>query len=89
MSAFDPLQTFSGPATQAAMFTYDHVVRVEADAPTEIRPGETAWVIGITPDDKKRGSHFDRFPAGTVYLVEFEGGDAIDIHENMIEPATA
>jgi len=71
------------------MYTYNDVVRVRADAPPEMHPGERAWVIGVTAEHERRGSHFKQFPAGTVYLVEFEGGDAIDIHENMLaaEPA--
>ena len=53
------------------MFTYDDIVRVKADAPAELRPGQRAWVVGITADaDRHRlGSHFDQFPVGTVYLV--------------------
>jgi hypothetical protein len=69
------------------MFTFDDIVRIKADAPPEMRPGERAWVIGITPHQERRGSHFDLFPAGTVYLVEIEGGDAFEIHESMIEPS--
>ena len=71
------------------MFTYDDIVRVKADAPAELRPGERAWVVGIAADEERhrRGSHFDQFPVGTVYLVEFEDGDALDIHQSMVERA--
>jgi hypothetical protein len=68
-------------------FTYDDIVRVSANAPELARPGERAWVIGITEEEERvrfRGSHFDAFPPGTVYLVEFEGGDAVDIHESHL-----
>jgi hypothetical protein len=51
-----------------------------------MRPGQKAWVIGITTEHERSGSHFDQFAAGTVYLVEFEGGEALDIHESMLEP---
>jgi hypothetical protein len=68
------------------MFTYDDIVRVRSDAPVAMRPGEKAWVVGITRHDERQGGHFGDFPAGTVYLVEFEGGEAFDIHESMIEP---
>lgn len=71
------------------MFTYDDTVKVKAHAPLDMRPGETASVIGITHEENKRGRHFDQIPAGTVYLVEFEEGDAIDIHESMIEAVSA
>ncbi|HVM38393.1 MAG TPA: hypothetical protein VM265_08405 [Sphingomicrobium sp.] len=70
------------------MFNYGDTIRVKPDAPGDIRPGETGSVIGVTPEEKKRGSHFGQFPAGTVYSVEFEGGDAIDIPESMIEAVT-
>lgn len=69
------------------MFTYDDIVRIVEHAPAEMWPGELAWVIGITLTNQRRGSHFDQFPDGTIYLVEFEGGAALDIHENMLEAA--
>ncbi|PWG01436.1 hypothetical protein [Sphingosinicella humi] len=69
------------------MFTYGDIVCIRSDAPIELRPGSKAWVIGVTAEQDPRGSHFAQFPDGTVYLVEFEGGDAIDVHESMLEPA--
>jgi len=68
------------------MFTYGDIVLVKSEAPAEMRPGQKAWVIGITTEHEKSGSHFGQFPAGTVYLIEFEGGEALDIHESMLEP---
>jgi hypothetical protein len=70
------------------MFTYDDIVRVRADAPPEMRPGAQAWVIGIATAQERRGSHFKGFPAGTVHLVEFEDGQAIDIHEALFVAGT-
>lgn len=67
------------------MFTYNDIVRIKTDAPGQMRPGARAWVIGITAQHERRGSHFVQFPTGTVYLVEFENGDALDIHESMLE----
>lgn len=67
------------------MFTYADAVLVELDAPGEMRPGQMAFVIDITTDGEKVGSHFGRFPAGTLYSVGFEGGYAIDVHESMLE----
>lgn len=69
------------------MFTYNDIVRVKGDAPIEMRPGAKSWVIGLTTQQERRGKHFEQFPAGTVYLVEFEGGEAIDIHESMLVAA--
>jgi hypothetical protein len=71
------------------VFTYDDIVRVKADAPPEMHPGARACVIGVTAEHERRGSHFEQFPAGTVYLVEFEDGDAIDIHVSMLAAAPA
>jgi hypothetical protein len=68
------------------MFTYSDIVLVKTNSPEEMRPGQKAWVIGITTEHERSGSHFDQFPPGTVYLVEFEGGEALDIHESMLEP---
>lgn len=68
------------------MFTYGDSVLVKATAPTEMRPGRRASVCGITTGHERSGSHFDQFPAGTVYFVEFEDGEAFDIHEGMLEP---
>jgi hypothetical protein len=70
------------------MFSYGDMVRVATDAPTEMHPGEKASVVGITPNENKLGSHFEQFPRGTVYLIEFGDGEAIDIHESMIEAVT-
>ena len=69
-----------------ATFTYDDIVRISASAPDAARPGERAWVIGIVEEPRQRGTHLDLFPPGTVYLVEFEGGDAVDIHESYLSP---
>lgn len=71
------------------MFTHAGTVLVKSGAPAEMRPGQMASVIGITIDGERVGSHFGRFPAGTVYLVEFEDGDALDIHESMLEAQEA
>lgn len=68
------------------MFTHGKSVLVKANAPAEMRPGQGASVCGITTERERSGSHFDQFPAGTVYLVEFEDGEAFDIHEGMLEP---
>jgi len=67
------------------MFAYGDLVRVKTDAPAGMRPGRMASVVGITSEDAKSGSHFDQFPAGTICLVEFEDGEAIDVHESMLE----
>jgi len=71
------------------MFTYDDFVAVRCDAPVTFRPGQRASVIAIfgSEDPIRKTGHFSQFPAGTVYSVEFEDGEALEIHEAMLEPA--
>jgi hypothetical protein len=68
-----------------ANFTYSDVVRVVADADERFRPNARAWVIGVFPK-RPSGSHFDSFPEGAVYAIEFDDGEAIDIPESLLEP---
>ena len=67
------------------MFTWGDTVIVTSDAPAHMRPGSLASVVGVTSPQERRGSHFEQFPAGTIYLVEFGDGEALDIHENMLK----
>ena len=69
-----------------AKFDYDDTVEVIADAPAKLRPGRHASVVGIE-EEPRRGSFYEQFPPGTVYLIEFEGGEAVSIHESMLKPA--
>lgn len=66
-------------------FNYDDVVRVSLSAPNEFRPGSKAWVIGITLNQDRHGIHFNQFTKGVIYLIEYENGEAIDIHESYLE----
>jgi len=67
-------------------FTYDDIVTAKPGAPNELRPGQRAWVVGITEAKDRRGANLKRFPTGTVYLIEFEDGSAIDVAEaDLIE----
>ena len=66
-------------------FNYDDIVRVRSDAPQEFRPGERAWVVGVVAEDKRIGSHYEKFLPGTIYTIEFEDGGSIDIQEQGIE----
>jgi hypothetical protein len=67
-----------------AKFDYDDRVHVAASADKKYRPGEVASVIGVF-EDRPSGSHFAQFPNGVVYTIEFEDGDALDIHERDLE----
>ena len=66
-------------------YDYDDIVLVRSDAPTALRPGSKAWVVGVTDKDMRRGSHYDAFPAGNVYTIEFEDGASVDVHEEDID----
>lgn len=65
-------------------FTWGDDAKIASTAPAELRPGSRVWVVGIT-QEPRRGSHFEQFPPGTVYLVEFGDGVAIDVHESFLE----
>ena len=65
-------------------FTFDDTVRVLPSAPAESRPGQLASVIMIFSPSERSGRFFDRFPEGIVYSIEFEDGEAILIHEDLL-----
>jgi hypothetical protein len=66
------------------MLTHGDAVIVRGDAPIRMNPGAKASVVGVITESERVGSHFRQFPEGTVYLIEFEDGEAFDIHESMI-----
>jgi hypothetical protein len=69
-------------------FTYDDIVTVRNGAPPNLRPGARAWVIAIFDRRETRpGKHFDAFPEGVVYTVEFEDGSTAEAHEDILEKA--
>lgn len=69
-----------------AKFTYSDIVRARSSADSTCRPGERAWVIAVI--DNRVHFPLRQFPPGVVYSVEFEGGKAVNIHEDELEPAT-
>ncbi|MGH6846356.1 MAG: hypothetical protein ACREC0_02630 [Methylocella sp.] len=58
-------------------------MKTKPTADQKARPGERAWVIAVLEDR----SHFPlkQFAPGVVYTVEFEGGEAINVHEDDLE----
>ena len=66
-------------------FTYDDRVKVKEDAPALFRPGQKAWVVLVVSTKDRVGAYFDQFPPGTVYSIEFEDGEAVEIHESLLE----
>lgn len=59
----------------------------EFGAQESLRPGERAWVVGVTPENGRIGSHYDQFPPGNVYTIEYEDGESVDIHESDLASA--
>lgn len=67
------------------MFTYDDIVRVSNSAGKYLRPGSKAWVIGVFLD-RPAGRYFENFPDGVIYTIEYEDGQAADVHESQLVP---
>jgi hypothetical protein len=64
-------------------FTYSDIVKARSTADAKFRPGERAWVIAVL--DNRVHNPFVRFPPGVMYTVEFEDGEAVDVHEDYLE----
>ena len=47
------------------------------------RIGHIAWIVGVFKF--RVGTFFDKFPEGTVYSIEFEDGDSVEVHELQLE----
>lgn len=62
-----------------AKYSYGDIVRARESAPPELRPGSKAWIVGV--EETRAGHHYDQFPPGTIYTIEFEDGTSTDIHE--------
>jgi len=66
-------------------FTFDDIVRVKDDAPNSLRRGQKAWVIMVFLPHDRSGSYFEQFPPGILYSIEYEDGEAVDVHEDFLE----
>lgn len=64
-----------------AGFDYGALVSAAGGVPP-VRVGARAWVVGISLEGERRGAFLEKFPAGIVYTIEFEDGDATDVHES-------
>lgn len=67
-------------------FTWDDLVETIEEAPTRLRPGSRAWVVGISAPHQRSGSFLAEHPTGFVYTIEFEDGSSIDAEEAMLRP---
>ena len=63
------------------MFDYDSIVSAIRVVPAN-RLGAKAWVVGISPEERRQGSYREAFPTGTVYTIEFEDGESVNVHES-------
>jgi hypothetical protein len=68
-------------------FDYDDIVQVSLDASAEFRPGAKAWIVGVFVDRDR--NPFDWLPPGTIYTIEYEDGNSIDINESALQPMKA
>lgn len=70
--------------TEMCKYTYDDLVRVSRNADKKLRPGEIASVVAVF-NERPLGGYFDQFPPGVIYSIEFEDGEATEIHESDLE----
>lgn len=66
------------------LFNYDDRVRVIHGASSHLRPGSDAWVVGIF-EERPLGAYFADFPDGVIYTIDFDDGQAADVHEGQLE----
>lgn len=71
-------------ASDMSLYKYDDRVRVIESADAHLRPGSDAWVVGIF-EKRPSGSYFADFPDGVIYTIEYEDGQAADVHEAQLE----
>ncbi|MBU9580589.1 hypothetical protein KTE26_19310 [Ralstonia mannitolilytica] len=66
-----------------AKFDYNDIVRAISSVASEYRPGALAWIVGVY--ENQTDAWLKRFPPGVVYIIEFEDGSSIEIHESLLE----
>jgi len=64
-----------------AKFDYGSTARIAPSAHKELRQGAPVAIVGIT-SERPEGGHFQRFPPGVVYHVEYADGVSADVHES-------
>ncbi|MNK13978.1 hypothetical protein D3C87_320720 [compost metagenome] len=79
----DAGQRSRGPSST---FTWNDIVETIEEAPTRLRPGSRAWVVGISAPHQRSGSFLTEHPTGFVYTIEFEDGSSVDAEEAMLRP---
>ena len=62
-------------------FSWNDIVTAKPNAAKELRPGEQAWIVGMSEEKHRSGEFSVRFPAGWVYTIEFEDGTSANASE--------
>ncbi len=70
----------------SSTFTWNDLVETIEEAPTRLRPGSRAWVVGISAPHERSGSFLAEHPTGFVYTIEFEDGSSVEAGEAMLRP---
>jgi hypothetical protein len=71
--------TLSPPA-----FTWNDIVETLEEAPSPLRPGSRAWIVGISAPHERSGSFLAEHPVGYVYTIEFEDGSSVSAPEAQL-----
>ena len=76
------------PMTQKMhKFDFGDLVRIRSDTPSPLRRGHITSVIMVFLPQDRWGSYLSNFPPGVLYSVEYEDGEAVDVHEDFLELA--
>lgn len=71
--------TLSPPA-----FTWNDIVETLEEAPSPLRPGSRAWIVGMSAPHERSGSFLVEHPVGYVYTIEFEDGSSVNAPEAQL-----
>ena len=66
-------------------FTFDDTVKVAGFAPHQYRPGRVASIVGVYSEEEREHKFLEQYPHGVVYMIEFEGGEAVCVPERFLE----
>jgi hypothetical protein len=76
----------NAPMTQRVnRFDFGDLVRIKDGAPSPLRRGQIASVFMVFLPEDRWGSYMEQFPPGVLYSVEYEDGDAVQVHEDFLE----
>ncbi|MFC4701493.1 hypothetical protein ACFO4O_15110 [Glaciecola siphonariae] len=67
-----------------AKFNINDTVLVKESVETNAYVGQKGSIINVF-ETRPSGKYFEKFPAGVIYMIEFENGDALDVHESELK----